>query len=278
VPDPRGSSWTDLDRPPLSAARLQRVVDGSELWREIRVLAVTTSTNADVAAAARLGAAEGLVVIAEEQRAGRGRLDRRWQSPARTGLLLSVLLRPDVPASALPLLPLLVGLAAVESVRAVAGVRAGLKWPNDIMVAGRKLGGVLAERLGGVDDASGVVVGIGLNVSTRADELPVPTATSVNLEGGVIDREPLAKELLRALERRYAAFRSASGSPISVLPAYRQVCETIGQRVEIQLPEGGAVMGTAVSVDDSGMLVVRDDDGRETARSAGDVVHVRQGG
>jgi BirA family biotin operon repressor/biotin-[acetyl-CoA-carboxylase] ligase len=278
VPDPLASSWTDLDRPPLSAARLQRVVDGSALWREIRVVDVTASTNADVAAAAALGAAEGLVIIAEEQRAGRGRLDRRWESPARTGLLVSVLLRPDVPASALPLLPLLVGLAAVESVRAVAGVPVGLKWPNDVLAGGRKLGGVLAERLGGVGSASGVVVGIGLNVSTRAEELPLPTATSIHLEGGVIDREPLAKELLRALERRYAAFRSSGGSPVSVLPAYRQVCETIGQRVEVQLPEGGAVMGTAVNVNDSGMLVVRDDAGRETARSAGDVVHLRQEG
>lgn len=277
MPEPPRSSWTDLDRPPLSAGRLQRVLAGSSVWRELRVVDVITSTNDEVAEAARAGAGQGLVVIAEEQRAGRGRLDRHWTAPPRSGLLVSVLLRPDVAVSAVPLLPLLCGLAVVEAVRAVATVPAGLKWPNDIIVGDRKLGGVLAERLADAGSPAAVILGVGLNVSMRADELPVPTATSVGLEGGVTDREPLVKELLRALERRYVAFCAAGGSPGSVLPPYRQVCETIGHRVEVRLPEGEVVNGTAVTVDDNGMLVVRDDTGRETARSAGDVVHVRPG-
>ncbi|HEX4654162.1 MAG TPA: biotin--[acetyl-CoA-carboxylase] ligase, partial [Mycobacteriales bacterium] len=160
--------WTDLDRPPLAASRLTAALCRSGpgsggLWREVRVVEETTSTNADVRAAADDGAAEGLVVIAERQTGGRGRLDRQWDSPARAGVLLSLLVRPSVPAARLPLLPLLTGLAVAEAVRSVAELPAMVKWPNDVLVDGRKLGGILVER---TPDGA-VVVGVGLNVSTR---------------------------------------------------------------------------------------------------------------
>src|SRR6185312_8421308 len=116
--------------------------------------------------------------------------------------LLSLLVRPDVPAARLPLFPLLTGVATAEAVRAVAELPAMVKWPNDVLVDGRKLGGILVERT----PDGGVVAGIGLNVSTRPEELPVPTATSVQIAGGGTDRESLVKELLRAFERRYLAF------------------------------------------------------------------------
>jgi BirA family biotin operon repressor/biotin-[acetyl-CoA-carboxylase] ligase len=268
--------WTDLDRPPLSAARLNTVLcrrDGAArgLWREIRVVDETGSTNADVRTAAEAGEGEGFVVIAERQHGGRGRLDRQWESPARAGVLMSLLLRPTVPAAQLPLLPLLTGLAVVESVRAVAELPAMVKWPNDVLVDGRKLAGILVERT--ADGA--VVVGIGINVSTRAEELPVPTGTSIQMAGGAPDRESLVKEVLRAFERRYLAFDRDAGAPDSVLAAYREVCETIGREVEVQLPDGASARGVAVTVDDGGMLVVRGADGVERTWSAGDVVHVR---
>jgi BirA family biotin operon repressor/biotin-[acetyl-CoA-carboxylase] ligase len=268
--------WTDLDRPPLSAARLNTVLcrrDGAArgLWREIRVVDETGSTNADVRTAAEAGEGEGFVVIAERQHGGRGRLDRQWESPARAGVLMSLLLRPTVPAAQLPLLPLLTGLAVVESVRAVAELPAMVKWPNDVLVDGRKLAGILVERT--ADGA--VVVGIGINVSTRAEELPVPTGTSIQMAGGAPDRESLVKEVLRAFERRYLAFDRDAGAPDSVLAAYREVCETIGREVEVQLPVGASARGVAVTVDDGGMLVVRGADGVERTWSAGDVVHVR---
>ena len=262
--------WTDLDRPPLSAARLNSTLCRGGLWHEIRVVDETMSTNADVRTAAEAGTAEGLVVIAERQTSGRGRLDRVWASPPRAGVLLSMLLRPDVPPPALPLIPLLSGVTVVEAVRAVANLPARLKWPNDVLVDGRKLGGLLVERT-----ADAVVVGVGLNVSTRQQELPVPTATSIALAGGVADREQLVKELLRAFERRYVAYTAARGAPDSVLPAYREVCETIGQQVTVQVADGPVEVGTATAVDDNGMLVVRDADGVERSWSAGDVVHLR---
>jgi BirA family biotin operon repressor/biotin-[acetyl-CoA-carboxylase] ligase len=263
------SPWSDLDRPPLSAARLRRGLVAEGPWRELDVVARTASTNADVAARARTGEPGGYVLIAEEQTAGRGRLDRSWLAPARSSLLVSVLLRPDPPPGTWTLLPFVAGVAVAEAVRAVAALSAELKWPNDVLVDGHKLGGILVER---VDSAA--VIGIGLNVSVRAGELPVPTATSVVLAGGVADREVLAKEVLRALARRYDLWQSAGGASSSILPAYREICATIGWTVKVELPGGESVEGVVSAVDDTGHLVVMSAAGT-TAVSAGDVVHVR---
>ena len=241
------------------------------LWTSVEVRPTTTSTNADVASAARDGAAEGLVVIAEDQQAGRGRLGRSWQAPPRSSVLMSMLVRPDLPVQSLPLLPLLTGVSVVESTRGVGEVTTALKWPNDVLAGGRKLGGILVERL---DDA--VVIGIGINVSVRADERPVETATSLAMEGGVTDREPLVKELLRSFSRRYRAFLAAHGAPDAVMPAYRSVCETIGAEVRVELPGGRTVTGRAIDVDDGGQLVVEDETGVTASWSAGDVTHVRR--
>jgi BirA family biotin operon repressor/biotin-[acetyl-CoA-carboxylase] ligase len=265
------SPYTDLARPPLSASRLRHdLVRPGSVWRDVTVVAVTESTNAALADLARDAQAEGLVLVAEEQRAGRGRLDRRWESPARAGILLSALLRPVVPASQWPLLSLVAGLATLDAVSA-AGVDAGLKWPNDVVADDRKLAGVLVERV-----EAAAIVGIGLNVSTRADELPVATATSLELLGGSTDREAVLKELLRALGRRYRAFQSAG--PESLLAAYREACTTIGRRVAVALPDGRSVEGVATTVDADGRLVVREDDGADRAWSAGDVVHLKAEG
>jgi BirA family biotin operon repressor/biotin-[acetyl-CoA-carboxylase] ligase len=266
------SQWSDLSRPPLSQARLRRALARDETWRQIDVVETTVSTNADVAAAARAGAAKGLVVVAEHQSSGRGRLDRQWESPPRAGLTLSALLRPSVEVAHWGLIPLLAGLAVVEAVSAVAYVDATLKWPNDVLVDGGKLGGLLVELAG-----EAAVVGIGLNVSMREAELPVATATSLLVAGGATDREPLLKELLRALSRRYQVWSAAGGAPASVLPAYRERCETISARIELALPGGDIVRGTAIDVDDTGRLVVADDaTGDERAWLVGDVTHVRK--
>lgn len=263
--------WSDLDRPTLSSARLTAALCRGGLWREIRVVETTASTNADVRVAADSGAAQGLVVLAEQQTAGRGRLDRAWESPPRAGILMSMLVAPTVPPAQLPLLPLLTAVAVVEAVRGVAELPARLKWPNDILVDGRKLAGVLLERT----TSGAAIVGIGMNVTTRIDELPVETATSVQVAGGVSDRESLVKEILRAFERRYDAYVTAHGAPESVLPAYRELCETLGRDVAVSLPDGASVHGIATAVDDGGMLVIQQADGVERSWSAGDVVHVR---
>jgi len=222
----------------------------------------TSSTNDRARELAAGGAPHGTLVTTAAQSAGRGRQGRTWSAPPGHALLMSLVVR-DPP----PLLP----LVAAVAVAGAAGEHARIKWPNDVLVDGRKLAGILVERT--ADGA--VVVGVGVNVSTRADELPVPTGTSIQMAGGASDRESLAKEILRAFERRYVAFIGDAGAPESVLPAYREVCETIGREVEVQLPDGASVRGVAVTVDDGGMLVVREADGAERTWSAGDVVYVR---
>jgi BirA family transcriptional regulator, biotin operon repressor / biotin---[acetyl-CoA-carboxylase] ligase len=281
------SGYTDLDRPPLSERALTRaLVQPGGLWSRIDIRAETGSTNADAAEAARAGAPEGLVVVAEQQVAGRGRRDRQWLSPARAGLTLTVLLRPGnpdaerdwpaAPPGTFGWLPLLAGVALAGAVTRVAGVEAALKWPNDLLVGDRKCAGILAEMAG---DA--IVVGIGLNVSTYAAELPETTgvpATSLRLAGAEsLDRDPLLRALLRGLERWYGGWRESGGDAemCGLLGEYRRLCATIGRDVRVLLPGGGELTGEAATVDRDGQLVVRTVDGSEHRVSAGDVLHVR---
>lgn len=275
-----GSSvFSDLDRPPLDVDRLRRTLRvgaPAAWWRALDVVEATASTNADLGAAARAGAEEATVLVAEHQTAGRGRLGRAWQAPPRSALTLSVLVRPG-PALApnrWPWLPLLAGTAVAEAVRRGAGVDGWLKWPNDVVVDDRKLAGLLVER---VDTPAGAaaVVGIGLNVSLRANELSVPTATSLSLEGGVpADRQALLPVLLRAFESLYRAWMATGGDPAELYPAYLRRCCTPGRRVTVALPDGSTVEGTAETIDPDGRLVVGTPGGRR-ALGAGDVVHVR---
>jgi len=266
--------YDDLGRPPLSerALRSGLVREGS-LWRELRVVPETASTNADVAAEARAGAAEGLVVVAEHQSGGRGRRGRVWSSPPRAGLTYSVLLRPDrVPPARWGWLPLLAGLALARAVERLGEVEAVLKWPNDLLVGPErgKAAGVLAEVVG---DA--VVVGTGLNVSTTRAELPSAGATSLALaEAACTDRDPLLRAALRQLAADYIAWRAGGGDPGRLGEDYRARCDTLGRQVRVDLPGGAVVGGTASAVDDDGGLVVATGAGPVAVR-AGDVVHLR---
>lgn len=289
-----GSPYTDLDRPPLSAARLRRaLVAPHGPWTRLDLRAETGSTNADAAEAARAGEPEGLVVIAERQTAGRGRRGRVWQSPARAGIATSVLLRPGEavadrgwpPASPAGYgwLPLLAGVALVEAVTRLAEVDASLKWPNDLLVDGRKCGGILAEAIPAADPARppAIVLGIGLNVTLRAHELPenpggLP-ATSLQLSGAsATDRDPLLRALLRALADWYDQWRTVGADvrECGLHEAYVRSCDTVGRQVRVLLPGGGELVGSATGIDPDGRLVVRTSDGEHRV-AAGDVLHLR---
>lgn len=279
------SRWSDLDRPPLNEAALRRAVVGAPLWTSLDVVQATGSTNSDLAERAAAGAAEGAVLVAEEQTAGRGRLDRRWSAPPRSGLFFSVVLRPGeagafgtpVPAHRWGWLPLLAGVATATALSRTAGVDTALKWPNDLLLTvdgeERKAGGILAERTG----ETGVVLGIGLNVSLHADELPVPTAASLALAGAATtDRDPLLRAVLRSLADWYEAWRTAGGDPDAsrLRQTYAAGCATLGREVRAELPGGRDLSGTAVGVDDDGRLVIAGPDGEQPV-AAGDVVHLR---
>ncbi|MGW3393311.1 biotin--[acetyl-CoA-carboxylase] ligase [Streptomyces hydrogenans] len=280
-PNASGGPWSDLERPPLNARVLRQALllpDG--LWSSLDVVASTGSTNSDLAArAAELP--EGAVLVAEEQTSGRGRLDRTWSAPARSGLFLSVLLKPDVPAHRLGWLPLLTGVAAATGLVKAAGTDISLKWPNDLLVTvdgeERKAGGILAERAG----EDGVVVGLGVNVSLRAEELPVPTAGSLLLAGAVsTDRDTLLRAVLRSLADWYGAWVRADGDPEAsgVRAAYEAGCATLGRRVRADLPGERMLEGEAVSLDGDGRLVVATEGGGTEAVGAGDIVHLRATG
>lgn len=265
-------SYRDLDRPPLDAVALRSALTGrSRFWTDVVVTEQTGSTNADVAAAARAGAPEGTVHTTDSQSAGRGRLDRAWTSPPGSGAIVSVLLRPDaVPAARWVWLPLLVGLAVDATVHEF-GVDSALKWPNDVLVDGRKIAGILLERVE-TDQGAAAVVGVGLNVSMRQDELPIPTATSLLLEGATeTDRTIVLRAFLRNLELLYRAWSAQEGHPDGgIRESYVRRCVTIGQQVRVTLPHREAIEGLATGIDDLGRLLV---DGHEI--SAGDVTHVR---
>ncbi|MEU3503488.1 biotin--[acetyl-CoA-carboxylase] ligase [Streptomyces hundungensis] len=279
-PDASDSRWSDLDRPPLNATALRRaLLRPDALWTSLDVVTATGSTNSDLAAKAD-GLAEGAVLVAEEQTAGRGRLDRRWSAPARSGLFFSVLLKPgaSVPVERWGWLPLLTGVAVAGGLARAAGVETALKWPNDLLVtvdgAERKAGGILAERAG----ADGVVVGIGLNVTLRADELPVPGAGSLALAGAVsTDRDTLLRAVLRSIEEWYASWRTASGDPAAcgLHEAYAAACATLGRTVRAELPGDRSVEGEAVAVDGDGRLVLATGEGVQRPVGAGDIVHLR---
>jgi BirA family transcriptional regulator, biotin operon repressor / biotin---[acetyl-CoA-carboxylase] ligase len=286
---------TPPDRKPLDAASLARaVLRPGGLWQAVEVEDRTGSTNADLLVRALGGAPEGVVLAAEEQSAGRGRMGRTWVSPPRAALTFSLLVRPAaVPPARRGWLPLLAGVAVASAVTAVSGIQTRLKWPNDVLVGPAKLGGILAEAVG---DA--VVVGIGLNVSAEPGELPPPApgalaATSLRIaasaaleidglqipapDSAALDREPLFIAILVAFERWYLAWRRAGGDPerCGLRAEYTRLSGTIGRRIRAELPGGQLLSGLAVDVDPDGRLLVRSSSGTVVPVAAGDVVHLR---
>jgi len=266
------ASASSAARSPLDAGALREaVVVPGGLWRDIRVVAETGSTNSDLLTEARSGLAEGVVLAAETQSAGRGRMGRHWISPPGAALAFSALLRPeDVPPASRGWVPLLAGVAVALALRGQAAVEAWLKWPNDVQVNGAKLAGILAEQAG---DA--IVVGTGINVSAARDVLPAG-ATSLALEGARTDRDRLLVGVLGELEHWYLAWVGQRGDAdgCGLRQEYQRLCGTLGRQVRVSLPGGATVAGVAGEVDRAGRLVVRSASGLVPV-SAGDVVHVR---
>ena len=265
--------------PPLDGAGLNGMLASRPgLWREVMVVGETGSTNADLLAQAQAGAPQGAVLVAEAQTAGRGRMGRRWASPPRSALTFSVLLRPaGVPAGLLGWVPLMAGVAVAAALAETAALDARLKWPNDVLAGDAKLAGILAESRG-----EAIVVGTGINVFQRRDELPVPTATSLRLAApaaaaaGV--RERLLAAVLGGLARWYGAWldqaRPGDADGCGLRAEYVRRCATVGREVTVMLPGRQTLSGTAAGVNPAGRLEVRTGSGLVRV-SAGDVVHLR---
>ncbi|WP_305092228.1 biotin--[acetyl-CoA-carboxylase] ligase [Prescottella sp. R16] len=273
--------WTDLNRPPLDADVLRRALvrgggDPDAFWSSVDIVAETGSTNADLLARPKGPGYPRSVLIAEYQTAGRGRHARPWVSPPRALLTVSAVLDlPGLDLADIGWLPLLVGVAVVDTLRDVAGVDADLKWPNDVLVDGRKLAGILVE-VASTTPVPTVVVGVGLNVTLTADERPVPTATSLLLEDAeVTDRSVLARALLRALAARWRAWEAAGWKVDDLAAAYRERCGTLGRLVRAELPGDRELVGIATGIDHEGRIVITPTGMSPVAVSAGDITHLR---
>lgn len=244
--------------------------------RELHCYDSVVSTNTVAAELAGAGSAEGTVVIADTQTGGRGRRGRAWRSPPGKNLYMSVLLRPDLSPRDASVLTLATAVAACAALRRATPLPVSIKWPNDLMVKGKKLGGILTEIRADMDRIFHAVVGIGININLTADDLPEDiklTATSVLIETGTWrQRTPVAAEVLKELDRLYALL--AAGERAAIIAAWRQLSDTLGRTVRAVLSDE-AVTGIAEDIDDEGTLVIREESGAVRRISAGDITILR---
>ncbi|HVV01321.1 MAG TPA: biotin--[acetyl-CoA-carboxylase] ligase [Verrucomicrobiae bacterium] len=251
---------------------LARLPRGQVVGRDIHVFLETTSTSDVIEKLARDGVKEGVVVFAESQTKGRGRLGRKWISPARKGLWFSVLLRPKLRTPQTTRLTVASGVALLRALRAHTGLALGIKWPNDILIGGRKVAGILTELSAELDQVRHITLGIGVDVNLNAGDFPPElkkTATSLKVElGKALPRADLAVKILCELDRDYARLRA--GDFAAIADEWEENCLTIGQQVQIRLGER-VVQGRAESLSDDGALLVRGEHGHLERIVGGDV-------
>ena len=256
----------------LSMGHVTMRTESSMFGHSFRYHDEIESTNVEAKALAVKGAPEGTVVVAEAQTAGRGRLGRRWTSPAGKGLLFSVILRPPLPMSEAHLLTLVAAAAAAEGIEKHVSARVAIKWPNDLFIDDRKVGGILMEVAGEQDEVDWVVLGIGLNVNTEFSELPVAlrrSATSLKMVSGEIaDRSEVLASLLLSLESHYKA--AARGGFGRALSAFRERDYLLSRTISLETRQG-PVTGAAAGIDDRGALLVELPQRRIRSFHSGDV-------
>lgn len=258
------SAEETLDRSlyPRLAARLPLAMIGRAFY-PFRSLSSTQDFAKRLAAD---GAPDGTVVVADSQTHGRGRLGRSWFAEPGMNLLISVLFRPAVPFARLPQLSLVAAVASAETIRDLAGLDVGIRWPNDVLVGERKVAGILAESASGDGEVACVVVGIGVNVNQTGFPEEIRTrATSLAIEtGGPLDREGLLGALLESLDRWYQIFLESGFLPPRA--AWRRFSVTLGQEVNTS-----GVTGTALDMDEEGALVVLTESGSKVRVLCGEL-------
>ena len=254
---------------------LSRLEKGRLIGREIRVFRETTSTNDLLEKLAGAGVREGYAVFAESQTAGRGRLGRKWHSPAFRGLWFSVLLRPNCRPHETTRVTILAATAVARAIGRETDLSPQIKWPNDILLNGRKVAGLLTELSAEIDRVKHVIVGIGLDVNIGTSAFPAELrkiATSLQIEaGGKVDRPALAAAILRELDADYR--RLKAGNFESIADEWQEMCTTLGREVTIRIGPR-TVQGVAESLDGDGALLVRTEHGRIERAMGGDVTVV----
>jgi BirA family transcriptional regulator, biotin operon repressor / biotin---[acetyl-CoA-carboxylase] ligase len=232
------------------------------------------STNDVAYSLAEKGMKEGTVILAEEQAAGKGRLGRKWSSPAKGGIYMSCILRPDIAPNEIPRITLFAAVAVAKAIREFSGLAPEIKWPNDILINGRKVVGILTEMKADQDAVNFVVVGIGVNVNTPSESLP-RAATSLKEEfsrsGSVTDlsRIDLARKMLERLDIEYALLKKKGFSPI--IEEWKALSNIIGSRVKV-MTHSRTFEAQAHDIDQDGSLVVRRERGQMEKISSGDII------
>ncbi|HLH52252.1 MAG TPA: biotin--[acetyl-CoA-carboxylase] ligase [Verrucomicrobiae bacterium] len=249
-----------------------RLESGRKIGRDIRVFEQTTSTNDVIEKLAQDGVPEGIVVFAESQTAGRGRLGRRWVSPARKGLWFSVLLRPNIRPSAATQMTVAAATALRHAIESETQLKSEIKWPNDILISGKKVAGILTELSAELDRVKYLIVGIGVDVNLGPDDLPnelKSQATSLQIESGKpVARVELAAAILRELEKVYQ--QVLDGDFATVADEWEHHCSTLGRRLVIQLGDR-RVSGRAEALGEDGALLLRTEHGHLERIVGGDV-------
>jgi BirA family transcriptional regulator, biotin operon repressor / biotin---[acetyl-CoA-carboxylase] ligase len=259
----------------IAADRIHARLTSRVIGRTLNVVEAIGSTNDAAMAAGRAGAPEGLAILADRQERGRGRSGRAWASLPGVGLYTSILLRPSVPPRQAPLLTIVAGLAVADAIKAFVRIEPSLKWPNDVLLDGRKVAGILTEMATVGQQIGYVVVGIGINVRHRSTDFPADvqaTATSIELIAGRrAERGEVAVAVYNALDRWYAAF--CAGERIGILAEARARTATLGRLVTVRAGSEQWV-GTALDLDGEGALLVQDEEGA-VRRVLADEVSIR---
>jgi BirA family biotin operon repressor/biotin-[acetyl-CoA-carboxylase] ligase len=264
----RGYKIKGLTEKPIER-EVKRELNTKRIGRDVIYHDTVKSTNDIAKELARRGGKEGTVVVAAEQSKGRGRLNRTWRSP-RGGVFMSILLKPDLHPGALSRLTLLSGLAVVRAIKSLYGLAVELKWPNDLIVKDRKLGGILSEMEGEAQRVNFVVIGIGLNANTKVS-INTPTTSIKELIGGEVELVQLIREILTHFEQLYEGFLSGS---LAFIEEYKDISHTLEKDVKI-IQQGGVIIGRAVDIDEDGAMVLRLADGSYQKVLSGDCVTLR---
>ncbi len=255
----------------LLAREIQFGLNTKIIGQRIAVLETTTSTMDEAFRLGMEGAVDGTVVCAENQSKGRGRMGRAWVSPKGKGLYFSIVLRPSLPPGQLSQLTLMSAVALSEAIEKVCKVKALIKWPNDILIGGAKLAGILTELRAEVDQVKFIVIGIGLNVNTSQHQL-TEGATSLKIAcGETVNRIEVFQEILRSMERWYMKLLRQGFSDITC--EWKARSATLKKRVRISDP-AGVIEGQAIDLDEDGALLIRQDNGVVVKKTAGDVVQL----
>ncbi|MNW32666.1 Bifunctional ligase/repressor BirA [compost metagenome] len=256
----------------LAVSEIQEKLTTVKFGREIKLLDTTETTQVEARMLADSGAQSGTLVIAEEQTGARGRQGRRWFSPARKGVWMSMVLRPNCPLSFAPQLTLLTAVAVCRAIRKVSDVEAGIKWPNDLLVAGRKICGILIESVGEDELIKYCIVGIGIDANLDESDVPEELkeiATSLKIESGLeIDRAALIGAVMNELEQLYEMYVTEGFAPIGHL--WEALSVTLGRRIKVRTPQGEK-SGLATALDPTGALTLMDDRGEMYTIFSGEV-------